>query len=64
MKRTTASFGKMVGLSEALAGLCTAPWAGGAATVVVDEGQGCVRGRFTLPDGVREDAAMNTDLGL
>jgi hypothetical protein len=64
MKRTTASFGKMVGLSGALAGLCTAAWAGGAATVVGDGGQGCVRDRFTLSDGVREDAAMKTDLGL
>lgn len=64
MKRTTASFGKMVGLSGALAGLCTAPWAGFAVTVVRDEGQGRVRDRFTLSDGVREDAAMNTDFGL
>lgn len=64
MKRTTASFGKMVGLSGALAGLCTAAWAGFAVAVVVDEGQGCVRGRFTLSDGVREGSAMKTDLGL
>ncbi len=64
MKRTTASVGKMVGLSGALAGLCTAAWAGFAATVGGDEGQGCVRDRFTLSDGVREGAAMNTDFGL
>ena len=65
MKRTTASFGKMVGLSGALAGLCTAAgWAGFAVTVEGDEGQGRVRGRFTLSDGVREDTAMKTDLGL